>query len=263
MARTTPTNSPRRALAPRIRALALADVDVAADVVALADPTRAPSSSPSPPRRPSISRVHARTTPSRPPLSSHRRLHAPSRVPTTPFARRRLRASVPRVGVPVVPTRVTARISRAAYASRSRDSLHHRAHRPTARSRLSSDSRARSNDGVPRWRRAIRRRAPTPDPTTGSTTDARGRRDATTRRDATRTFATDARDALGRPRAHCRRRDANVRGRAGARESYHKSWLGWTTALQIPYNVVYTTNNDRSRCIGHRRRGSRSAECDC
>ena len=199
MARTTPTNSPRRALTPRIRALALADVDVAADVVALADPTRAPSSSPSPPRRPSISRVHARTTPSRPPLSSHRRLHAPSRVPTTPFARRRLRASVPRVGVPVVPTRVTARISRAAYASRSRDSLHHRAHRPTARSRLSSDSRARSNDGVPRWRRAIRRRAvrrrirrPVRRPTRED--DATRRRDATRRERSRPTHATRSDD---------------------------------------------------------------------
>ena len=226
MARTPPTKSPRRALAPRTRALALADVDVAADVVALADPTRAPSSSPSPPRRPSISRVHARTTPSRPPLSSKRRLHAPSRVPTTPFARRRLRASAPRVGVPAVPTRVTARISRPTCASRSRASLRDRAHRPTARSRLSSDSRARSNDGVPRWLRAIRRRAPTPDPTTGSTTDARGRRDATRRDDANvRDRRTRRARTTARALSTTRRRDANVRGRVGARESYRELWV--------------------------------------
>ena len=111
MARTPPTNSPRLALARQTRVLA--DVDADADVVALAARPRAPSSRPSTPRRPSISRVHARATTSRALLSSQRRPRARSHVPT-PFAARRRRPAragvAPRV-VPVVPARVPARIS--------------------------------------------------------------------------------------------------------------------------------------------------------
>ena len=105
MAHTPPTNSPRLALARQTRVLA--DVDAAANVVALAAPPRAPSSRPSTPRRPSISRVHARATTSRALLSSQRRPRARSHVPT-PFAARRRRPArggvVPRV-VPVDPAR--------------------------------------------------------------------------------------------------------------------------------------------------------------
>ena len=120
MARTPPTNSPRLALARQTRVLA--DVDADADVVALAAPPRAPSSRPSTPRRPSISRIHARATTSRALLSSQRRPRARSHVPT-PFAARRRRPAravvVPRV-VPVVPARVPARISPSVPPPRSR-----------------------------------------------------------------------------------------------------------------------------------------------
>ncbi len=122
MARTPPTNSPRLALARQTRVLADVDVDADADVVALAAPPRAPSSRPSTPRRPSISRIHARATTSRALLSSQRRPRARSHVPT-PFAARRRRSAragvVPRV-VPVVPARVPARISPRVPPPRSR-----------------------------------------------------------------------------------------------------------------------------------------------
>ena len=189
MARTPPTNSPRLALARQTRVLA--DVDADADVVALAAPPRAPSSRPSTPRRPSISRVHARATTSRALPSSQRRPRARSHVPT-PFAARRRRPAragvAPRV-LPVVPARVPARISPRAPPPRSR---------ATFRVDHSSDRLAR--DLLPRVRTRAR-------PSLGAALSESGRisspstpssRDATSRsiRDA---LETDAR--VRRPRS--------------------------------------------------------------
>lgn len=157
MARTPPTNSPRLALARQTRVLA--DVDADADVVALAAPPRAPSSRPSTPRRPSISRVHARATTSRALPSSQRRPRARSHVPT-PFAARRRRPAragvAPRV-VPVVPARVPARISpRAPPPAFARDL----SRRSLVRSPRSRPPPARPHPRAPLpRRRAIRKRS--------------------------------------------------------------------------------------------------------
>jgi hypothetical protein len=210
MARTPPTNSPRLALARQTRVLA--DVDADADVVALAAPPRAPSPRPSTPRRPSISRVHARATTSRALPSSQRRPRARSHVPT-PFAARRRRPAraggAPRV-VPVVPARVPARISPRApprvrarpFASITRpiDSLE-------TSSRASAPARAPPS--APRYPKAVgsrprrRRRLATPP-----------RARFATRSRRTLTFGDRGRRCRRRPRAHCRRAPPALDGTA-------------------------------------------------
>ena len=210
MARTPPTNSPRLALARQTRVLA--DVDADADVVALAARPRAPSSRPTTPRRPSISRVHARATTSRALLSSQRRPRARSHVPT-PFAARRRRPAragvAPRV-VPVVPARVPARISPRApprvrarpFASITRpiDSLE-------TSSRASAPARAPPS--APRYPKAVgsrprrRRRLATPP-----------RARFATRSRRTLTFGDRGRRCRRRPRAHCRRAPPALDGTA-------------------------------------------------
>ena len=221
MARMPPTNSPRLALARQTRVLA--DVDADADVVALAAPPRAPSSRPSTPRRPSISRVHARATTSRALLSSQRRPRARSHVPT-PFAARRRRPAragvAPRV-VPVVPARVPARISpRAPPRVRARPFAS--ITRPIASLETSSraSAPARAPPSSPRYPKAVgsrprrRRRLATPPLARFAT---RSRR--------TLEFGDRGRRCRRRPRAHCRRappaRDVTAeRGHGGNRDRH-------------------------------------------
>ena len=212
MARTPPTNSPRLALARQTRVLA--DVDADADAVALAARPRAPSSRPSTPRRPSISRVHARATTSRALLSSQRRPRARSHVPT-PFAARRRRPA--RAGVrpsrrPRRPrARVPARISPRAPPPRSRARPFASITRPidsleTSRAR---PHRARAPPSAPRYPKAVgsrprrRRRLATPP-----------RARFATRSRRTLTFGDRGRRCRRRPRAHCRRAPPALDGTA-------------------------------------------------